>query len=246
MGTKCRATFPFRSQLYNHLKSGCLEMFLPFFPARTTSPILIIASKTAYQFFGSGLGFRSWMYATTLVTLTGDYLPPDSNPNAIVCLDTGYRVILVDKACLSKCVLMQKISTISTPLKWRKIRASKHKSGEFVALSLYFSGKNNAGQQIYAFLTCKIYLVKSSRVNLLIGNDIISLEGFIIDIRRRSVLMGSCGITVSINVRQKGQFLTRRLFASQETVVFPHSEAMILLVPLPLPNNQDFLFWPST
>ena len=73
-----------------------------------------------------------------------------------------------------------------------------------------------------------------------------SPEGFVIDVKKRSVLIGSCGVTVPIDARQRGQFLTRRLFSSKEMVVPPCSEAMILLVPLALPDDRDFLFYPAT
>ena len=133
-----------------------------------------------------------------------------------------------------------------TLLKVRGISTSKHKSGEFVALFLYFLGKNNAGQQVYASLTCEIHLVKGLRANLLIGNDIMSSEGFIIDVKKRSALIENCRITVSIDARQRGQFLTRRLLSSQETVVLPCLEAMVSLVYLPLADDRDFLFHPTT
>ena len=73
-----------------------------------------------------------------------------------------------------------------------------------------------------------------------------SPEGFIIDVKKRSVLIGSCGVTVPIDARQRGQFLTRRLLSSQETVVPPRSKAIVSFVPLPLPDNRDFLFHPNT
>lgn len=135
---------------------------------------------------------------------------------------------------------------MSTPLKVRRIRASKHESREFAALSLYFPGKNNTGQLVYASLTCEIHLVEDLKANLLIGNDIMSSEGFVIDVKGKSALIGSCGVTVPIDARQRGQFLTRKLLTSQETVFPPQSEAMVLLVPLPLPNDRDFLFHPAT
>ncbi len=135
---------------------------------------------------------------------------------------------------------------MSTPLRVRGIGSSKHESGEYAALSLYFPGKDNTSQQVYASLTFEIHLVKGLRANLLIDNDIMSPESFIIDVIRKSVFIGSCGVTISINARQRRQFLTRNLFASQETVVPPRLEAMILLIPLLLPNNRDFLFHPST
>lgn len=126
---------------------------------------------------------------------------------------------------------------MSTPLKIRDIRASKHKSGGFAALSLYFQGKNDAGEQVYAFLTNEIHLVKCLRANLLIANNIMSPKSFIIDVKRRSIFVRSCGITVSIDIKQKELFLTRTLLASQETVVLPRSKVIVLLVFLSLPDD---------
>ncbi len=141
---------------------------------------------------------------------------------------------------------MQKINIMSTPLRVRGIGSSKHKSGEYAALSFYFPGKDDVGLQVCASLTCEIHLVEGLRANLLIGNNIKFPENFIIDVGRKSVFIGSCDVTVPIDARQRGQFLTRKLLASQETMVSPHSEAIIPLVPLPLPNNRDFLFHPAT
>ena len=105
--------------------------------------------------------------------------------------------------------------------------------------------ENNTGQLVYASLTCEIYLVKDLKVNLLIDNDIMSPKGFVIDVKGKSALIGRCEVTVPIDTRQKGQFLTRKLLANQETVLLPHSEAMVSLVSLPLPDNRDFLFHPA-
>lgn len=126
--TKCRTTLPSKSKLHNHLKSGCLEMTLPFLPTQTALFIPIIASKAVHQFFGSGLVFRGWTYTTTLITLTPEHLPPDSDPESTACLDAGCEVTLVEKVWLLKRLPMQKINTMSTSLKVRGIRASKHKS----------------------------------------------------------------------------------------------------------------------
>lgn len=92
---------------------------------------------------------------------------------------------------------------MSTPLKVRGIRASKHKSREFAAISLYFPGKNNTGQLVYTSLTCEIHLVEDLKANLLIGNNIISPESFVIDVKGKNALIGSCGVTVPIDVKQR-------------------------------------------
>lgn len=221
-------------------------MTSPSFSAEATSSIPIITSKAIHQFFGFGLVFRGWIYATATITLTPKHLPLNSNSKSIACVDTGCGVILVDKGWLLKYLLTQKINIMSTLLKVRRIEASKYKSRKFTALSLYFSGKNNVGQLVYTSLTYKIHLVKDLRANLLISNDIISSKIFVIDVKGRSAFIGSCGVTVAIDAKQRGQFLTRKLLVSQETVVSPHSEAMILLVSLLLFDNCDFLFYLTT
>lgn len=90
---------------------------------------------------------------------------------------------------------------MSTLLKVRGIGASKYKSAEFAALSLSFPGKDDAGQLVYAALKCKIHLVVGLQANLLISNNILSPEGVVIDIGGRSALIGSCGVTVTINAK---------------------------------------------
>lgn len=135
---------------------------------------------------------------------------------------------------------------MSTTLKVREIGASKHKSGEFAALLLYFPGKNKVGQLVYAFLTCQIHLVKDLRANLLIDNNIMFLEGFVIDIKEKSTLIRSCNIIIFIDTKQKKQFLSRKLLASQETIVTSHLEEMVSLIPLSLPDDCDSLFYPAT
>lgn len=85
---------------------------------------------------------------------------------------------------------------------------------EFTTLSLYFLRKNNAKQLIYTFLTCKIHFVEDLRANLLISNNIMSPEGFIIDVKGKNTLIGSCGVIVPIEAKQKRQFLTKKLLIS--------------------------------
>ncbi len=135
---------------------------------------------------------------------------------------------------------------MSTPLQVRGIKASKHKSEEFAALSLYFLGKNNAGQLVYVSLTCEIHMVEDLRANLLIGNNIMFPKGFVIVVRRKKALIGSCEVTISIDARQWEQFLARKLLTSQETIVPSCLETMITLFHLPLLDNRDFLFYPAT
>lgn len=132
-----------------------------------------------------------------------------------------------------------------SPLKFRGIGALKHESSEFVALVLYFLGKNGVGNLVYAALQCEIHLVKSLRVNLLIGNNIMSHEAMVMNLEMKTALIGACRVTININAKQRGQFLAKKLLTSQDSVISASSKAMISLLKLLLLDDRDFLFHPT-
>lgn len=102
---------------------------------------------------------------------------------------------------------------MSTLLKVRGINTLKHKSAKFPVLSLYFPGKNNAEQLVYAVLNCEIDLVPGLQANLLISNNILSSKRVVIDIGRKSALIECCGVIVTNNAKQQGQFLASKVLA---------------------------------
>ena len=246
--SKCSFSFPSKSQLHKHLKAGCAGAVqaMPLPPTQPASPIPIIESKTIIPLLGSGLAFQGWTYVTASVTLVPQLIPPDSDPAATACPDTDCGVTLVDKAWLLSHLPHQKISTMSTLTNIRGIGTSKHESAQFAALSLYFPGEDQAGQQVYASIRCELHLVDGLRANILVGNNILSPEGFAININKNRALIRSCGVTIPINAKQRGQFFRRKLLASDENVVPPRSETMIPLAPVSLPDDRDFLFYPTT
>ena len=195
---------------------------------------------------GSGLAFREWTYATAAVTLVPQVMPLDSDPSATACLDTGCGVTLVDKDWLLRQLPDQKIKEMSTPLRVREIGASKHESAQFAELSLFLPGENEEGQKVYASIRCELHLVEGLRANILVGNDILAPERFVLNVGLGHALVGSCGVRIAIIARQRGQFLRKKLLAEKDGVVPPRSEAMVSLLPVPLPDDRDFLFHPTT
>ena len=241
---KCGNPFSSKSQLHKHLKESCTGLVqtpLPISPAPALA-IPIIESKTIVPAMGSGLAFRGWTYATAAGTLVSQVLPLNLDPSAIACLDTGCGVTFVDKAWLLRWLPHQKIREMATPLKVGEIGASKHESAQFAELSLFLSGENNKGQKVYASIRCKLHLVKSLKANILIGNNILAPENFVLNIGFGHALVGSCGVKITIKAKPKGQFLRKRLLAEKDEVVPSRSKAIIPLLPVPLPDDRDFLF----
>ena len=195
---------------------------------------------------GSDLAFRGWTFATAAVTLLPQVLPLESDLSTTACLDIGCNVTLVDKDWLLQQLPNQKIKEISTPLKVRGIGALKHKSAQFVELFLFLSREDNKGQKIYAFIRRELHLVEGLRANILVDNDILAPESFVLNIGLGHTLVGSCGVKIAIRARQRGQFLRKRLLAEKDKVVPPRSEIVVPVLPVPLPDDRDFLFHPSS
>ena len=98
---------------------------------------------------------------------------------------------------------------------------------------------------VYAFIKCELYLVEVFRANILIGNDILAPEGFVINIGLGHAIVGSCVVKITIRARQKGPLLRKKLFAKKDGLVPPRFEVIISLLPIPLPDNRGFLFHPT-
>ena len=247
MYDRCFTSFQSHSALHWHIKSGC-NAFVRRAVEETSSdppssrPILRFAAKLSAS--GSGLAFRGWSYATTSITIDPAILPAISNPDTLVCLDTGSGVSLVNKAWLAKKYPSQKINTMPVPLKVRGIGASRHESGEFALTAFYTPGLDREGSEVYACVQCELHLVNSLKANMLIGNNVLCTEGFTINLANASAHILSCGITIVISAKNHSQFLKHNVLANTTTFISPKSEALINVRQIPLPDSRDFLFQP--
>ena len=47
------------------------------------------------------------------------------------------------------------------------------------------------------------------KANMLIGNDVLGPEEFVIDINQKKAYIGSCDVNISLQVRPRGTFIRR-------------------------------------
>lgn len=74
---------------------------------------------------------------------------------------------------------------MATPLTVRGIYSFKHETNEYMVVSLCFLGRTPNGELVYGCIHRKLHLVDSLAANILIGTDIIGLEGIIINLEKR-------------------------------------------------------------
>lgn len=241
---RCKLTFLFKSLIYKHLKSNCIRQNQENNTALSLVPIFfsVIKFTTSIKTIGSGYAFMGLNYVTAIVCLILGKIPLYTDVNLLCCLDIGCGVIFVDRTQLLKKALTEKILKIATLLKVRGIGSSKYKSDKFISMSLYFPSIDSTNHPAYAHIQQVLHIVKESKANLLVGNDILAMKKVIIDLANKSVMISSYQVTISITAKLKDHLVQRKVLVDSSLTIFPESEALVQFVCSSFPDDRDFLF----
>ena len=224
----------------------------------------IVESTASTSGLGSGMAFRLWNFASTSVSLDKetfkdfDYDAPvntsaapltseEASPTSHTgCIDTGCGPTLIDREWLKRQLPDVKIHKMAVALKVRGIGSSRHKTDEYITEPLYFPALSKADEGIIACIRRELHIIDNLRINLLIGNDVLGAEGFVLDMAQGKAYIPGCGATIRITSRPRGQFISRVLHAESHIIVPPRSQRIIPIRSLGLPEDRDFLFEPTT
>ena len=77
---------------------------------------------------------------------------------------------------------------------------------------------------------------------MLIKNNIIGPEEIIINVVNKRARINSYNITINIIARSRGEFMRRKIYIKLSIFVPPHSEIILLIKEIDLPNDRNFLF----
>ena len=92
-------------------------------------------------------------------------------------------------------------------LKMRGIESFKHCTKNYITISLYFLATNSKDKIILASITRELHIVNELRANVLIDTDIIESKEIVLDIAKQKTYIISCDATISINAKQRDQFI---------------------------------------
>ncbi len=111
-----------------------------------------------------------------------------------------------------------------------------------MAFSLYSLEKTPNGELVYTSIHSILHLIDGPTANIMIGTDIIGLEGIIIILTKKSAYVSSYVITFETDVNQQTPFICRTLLAQDNVIVSPHSQALISFTSTSLPDDRHILF----
>lgn len=161
---------------------------------------------------GTGYGFRGWRYATANLSLWEE---PSSSPNKGIaskspseergCLDTGAGITICDEAFFNRQTQGRvPIRTMATPITVRGIGSSKHATDRYAIVPISMTGIGPDGAPAVARFRREVHLLSKLKANILLGSDMLGPELVTIDFGKKQAFIGSCEVTVPIDVESRG------------------------------------------
>ncbi|KAI0998999.1 hypothetical protein K3495_g9197 [Podosphaera aphanis] len=232
---KCKQHFKSNNAFHNHWKKCSVKNLTPEpnTEAYTTEISEIIRSKVKTS-GPLGYAFRGYKYATTKAKLTENGLVQD------ICLDTGCTMSLIDEEFLHKQSPQTKVILLSEAIPVSGIGKKTHNCDKYVRLTIFFPGDKKV-----AAIEAEFHLVRNLTANMLIGIDILSPQGIIMDLKLGIAKITSCDdITISLSTHSKGPRTLSVARSAQNIDIAPGQYTKIQIQPKDLPSNRDLLFEP--
>ena len=244
---RCEKTFSSRNLLHDHIqmiicvKSNRISKVDLINNTIKSAEIKIVTFKTSINNQNVELKFRSWNFLQAFVKL----LPIIKV--ILICLNTKCDAIFADKTWILSILSNVQIKTMTTALRVKEIDSFTHKFTEFICISIYFSKvmKNFNDTAALAFIIREIYLIDDLKVKMLIKNDFLSFENFIIDVEDKSITIESCKIEISLKIQSKDRYLRRTIHA-QQAMMLHSKQKQFLSIRIKISNERDFYFEPDS
>lgn len=202
-------------------------------PSQPSSKIIKSSANSALE-VGTGHAFRQYHYAMAAIQLDLEKDPENG------CLDTGCSVTLMDRVFLAKTRPGLTIQTMASPITVRGLGSNKHQTSEYVVTSLYLPSEDGTAM----LAPREIHIVDDLKANVLIGMDIMVPEKIDILASQSKAMVGSCNMSVPIEVRTRGRPVSHPVHAKKAMIIPPHSQAQLAVHHASLPD-RDYFFEPE-
>ena len=245
---RCEENFSSRNLLHKHIrKTTCTkasqlskdEQANKKVDYHTSKEIKIITSIASTCDQDKGLEFRSWNFLQAFVKLISIMKV------ILICLNTECDAILADRAWILSILFDVSIKRMQIALKVKDIESTTHESIEFIHISIYFPDIAKNESAVFACITKEIHLINDLKAKMLVDNDFLGLEGFIIDIEDKSATIESCEINIALKIQLKGLYIRQTMHAQQALVLQSEKEQFISIND-DIFEKKDFLFEPDS
>ena len=239
----CQKVFSSNNKFHKHLKEKqCIKMTKESQQKKSSNKYQniietdpdVIRFSTSIKNFEYDLRFRNWNFLKTLIK----FFVFDFDTH--VCIDIDCEAILDDKKFIQiKCSKIE-IHSMTTSLRMREIETTIHETNEYIKILIYMSDVKD-DKQVLACIEREIHLINDLKANLLIENDFLKFEEFIIDVSERKATIANCDVTIDLFIRQRDSYVRRNIHVNHVVVVSTEQEIAIS-IKFSISEDRDFLF----
>ena len=97
-------------------------------------------------------------------------------------------------------------------------------------------------QKVTSLFRREVHFVKNLKVNMLLNNDIIEFENFVIDMIKRHAIIDNIDIIISLKIRFFKLTIQRFVHFKKITIISSHVEMIVVVHHVELSITRDFLF----
>lgn len=190
---------------------------------------------------GSGMNYRGYTNLQAQLKLNRD------GESSTTCWDTGCNSSLISRTFLLKHLPDIEIRKMATPLRVKGIGDKIETSTEYVQLKMWVPGVDKeTGKPAYAVMERELHIVEALAPNILMGTDIMVPEKSTINLDKKTLFIGSCGVTIPVQVRPRpGTHRTgQSVHLKSSTIIPPKSYGWVAIHQLPQ-LERDFFFMPD-
>lgn len=150
---------------------------------------------------------------------------------------------LIDRQFLMEQAPHVAIHCMPSPIPVRGLGAAIHNSDQYAKVDIYLTGVDGR----IAVITREAHIVDDLRAKMLVGIDVLAIEGITMDLPRKLAVISSCAnieILLTITTKSTNQ-VSKAVLAKQRTIIPPHSNLAVAVIEPDLPDGRDFLFEPD-
>ena len=179
--------------------------------------------------------FRDWNYVKIKVFLS---LIVES---ANVCLNIDVDVSLMNRTFFKTQTSNTFVRTMISSLQIRDLSTNRHQTWKYAVCDIYLSKSKN-DKNVISLIQREVHLVNDLKANMLIDNDIIDSEQFIIDMKIKQTTIENIDVSISIEVKSAKTSLQRLIHLKKIVIISSHIEMIISVHNVNLSVSRDFLF----
>jgi hypothetical protein len=123
----------------------------------------------------------------------------------------------------------------------RKVSEVTHTTKEYILVSIYFSKTSDSNKSVLIKIVREIHIIENLKANMLIENDVLDSEEFVLDVSNKSVYIKSCNIIIELKIRSRETFFRKNVVVESIITISSRQEQRIS-VNMSLSEDRDFLF----